>query len=267
MTNTTEVSNESHFFAVLKSAMNLPGVKINRNDFLRKELSIYYPKSVVNLAIEKNPAAAGIPKEKIEQIAKSCINYETNKVTFLSGAAGIPGGIALAGTVPADTAQYFAHIVRIVQKLVYLFGWKELYNANEEFDDETTNQLTLFLGVMFGVNSANVAVSKLAKVAVVKVEKDIAKRALTKGTIYPIVKKIAERLGVKMTKEVFAKSVGKVIPLIGGVISGGLTYATFKPSAIRLKNYLIQLPIADVESYKSDQTDIIDADFVEINED
>ena len=144
---------------------------------------------------------------------------------------------------------------------------EELYNADEEFDDETTNQLTLFLGVMFGVNSANAAVSKLAKVATVKVEKDIAKRALTKGTIYPVVKKIAERMGVKMTKEIFAKSVGKVIPLIGGVISGGLTYATFKPSATKLKNYLIQLPIADVESYKTEQADIVDADFVEITED
>ena len=95
MSNVTEVSNESHLFAVLKSAMNFPGVKINRNDFLRKELSIHYPESVVHLAIEKNPAAAGIPKEKIDQIAKSCINYETNKVTVLSGATGIPGGFAL----------------------------------------------------------------------------------------------------------------------------------------------------------------------------
>ncbi|MCZ2845677.1 MAG: hypothetical protein O2U61_04160 [Candidatus Bathyarchaeota archaeon] len=36
---------------------------------------------------------------------------------------------------------------------------------------------------MFGVNAANAAVTQLAKTAAVKVEKDIARRALTKGRI------------------------------------------------------------------------------------
>jgi hypothetical protein len=270
MEKSIDKSNESKFFAVLKSAMNFPGVKINRSDFLRKELSVYYSPDIVNLAIDKNPASAGITKEEINKIAELCIKYETNRVTIISGAAGIPGGFAMIGTVPADTVQYFAHIVRVLQKLVYLFGWRELYNSNEEFDDETTNQFTLFLGVMFGVNAANAAVNQLAKTAAVKIEKDIARRALTKGTIYPIVKKIAEMLGIKMTKEIFAKTVGKIVPVIGGGISGGLTYITFRPLATRLRKYLIQLPLADVEFYKSEQTveaDIIEADYTEIKDD
>lgn len=267
ISNSVEVSNENKFFMVLKSAMNLPGVKINREDFLEKELSKRFSREIVNLAIKKNPAYAGITVKQIEEIAKSCINYETNQATLLSTAAGIPGGFAMLGTIPADTVQCFGHILRILQKLVYLYGWSALYNSKGDFDDETVNQLTLFIGVMFGVTAATGAISKLAGSAAIKLEKSLVNKALTKGTIYPIVKVVAQKLGVKMNKQIFAKSIGKVVPLIGGVVSGGLTYATFKPSALRLEKHLKTLPTADVDFYKNSSKsnlsdDIIDAEIV-----
>lgn len=254
-------NNESKYFMVLKSAMNLPGVQIKRDDFLRKELSLYFDSFIVDLAIRENPARAGITTEQIDKIASACINYETNKVSAISVAAGVPGGLAMWGTVPADTAQYFAHIVRVLQKLIYLYGWPELFNANEDLTDETMNLMTLFIGVMFGVNTANTAITKMAEVAAKNLEKKLINKALTNGVIYPIVKKIAAAIGVKMTKEIFAKGVSKVVPILGGVVSGALTYATFKPSALRLKHHLETLPTADVNHYsgaKSPDPDIID---------
>lgn len=264
MESSIKTSNQSKFLMILKSAMNLPGVQINRKDFLIKELSKHYPLNVVEIAIQKNPASAGITVKQLEKIAEACIKYETNKVTMISTAAGVPGGLAMLGTVPADTVQYFGHIIRILQKLIYLYGWKELYNSDGEFDDNTTNQLTLFIGVMFGVNAANATVAKLAQSMALKVEKSLTNKALTKGVIYPIVKKVAGILGVKMTKEIFAKGVGKIVPLLGGVISGGLTYITFKPAAVNLKKHLKKLPTADVDFYKLEHNDNEDIDFSEI---
>ena len=261
MENKVDISNENKFFMLLKAALNLPGVQINRTEFLRKELSKNFKPEIVNLAIERNPAYAGISIEQIEKIAKSCINHETRNVSLISTAAGIPGGFAMLGTVPADAAQYFAHIIRILQKLVYLYGWKELYNATGEFDDETTDKLTLFIGVMFGVSAANAAVTKIAQSAALKTEKALVNKALTKGVIYPVVKNIASILGIKMTKEIFAKGVGKLIPIVGGIVSGGLTYATFKPAANNLKVHLKKLPTADVEYCKSYQDENIEIDF------
>lgn len=255
MANDIETTDDGKFFMILKAAMNVPGVQIKRNKFLQKELSKYFSEDVVELAISKNPAYAGITTTEIEKIAKACIDYETNKVSGISAAAGIPGGLAMIGTVPADTAQYFAHIIRILQKLVYLYGWKELYNAEGDFDDETTNQLTLFIGVMFGVNAANAAITKLAQSVAIKVEKSLANKALTKTFIYPIVKKVAQILGVQMTKEIFAKGVSKVVPVLGGLISGGITYITFKPSARRLKKHLMSLPTADVNFFRKNYED------------
>lgn len=261
--NNVEVYDDK-FVMVLKSAMNMPGVQIRRADFLRKELSKRFSKDTVELAISRNPAFAGISVSEIDAIAKSCISVETKRVSAISVAAGIPGGLAMIGTIPADITQYFAHIVRVLQKLVYLYGWKELYNASGEFDDETVDKLTLFIGVMFGVNTANAAVTKIAQSAAVKVEKNLANKALTKTAIYPIVKKIAQALGYKMTKEIFAKGVSKAVPILGGIVSGTITYATFRPAANNLKKHLKELPMADVEFYKGTHEDIVDIDFSDI---
>lgn len=43
-----------------------------------------------------------MPLDRIEHIANESINFETAKVTALSTTAGIPGGLAMLGTVPAD---------------------------------------------------------------------------------------------------------------------------------------------------------------------
>ena len=41
-----------------------------------------------------------------------------------------------------------------------------------------------------------------------------------------------------MTKEVFAGFFKRGIPVVGGVIGGGITYASFKPCCYRLKDAL-----------------------------
>ena len=41
-----------------------------------------------------------------------------------------------------------------------------------------------------------------------------------------------------MTKQVFAGFFKKAIPVVGGVIGGGITFATFKPCCDKLKHTL-----------------------------
>jgi len=241
-----KIQNESgKFEMVLQSAVRIPGVKIDRDAFLRKELSKFFEPAVVDNAIANNPAQAGITVKDLDRIAQACINYETMKVSAISAVAGVKGGFAMAVTVPLDTAQFFAHIFRLAQKLAYLYGWQKLTTNEEELDDETAMHLTLFVGVMFGVNAANVAIKEIAQQAAQNVYRQFARKALTKGTVYPIVKKVAAMIGIKMTKKVFAKSISKIIPVVGAVASGSVTYAIFKPMAKRLKKYLEELPLAN----------------------
>ena len=91
---------------------------------------------------------------------------------------------------------------------------------------------------MYGVAGANTALKSMAKALGLGVEKKLINTALTKGTIYPIVKSVAKWFNVRMTKEIFAGFFKKSIPVVGGVIGGGITYATFKPCCERLKKTL-----------------------------
>lgn len=238
------------FETALVKASQLPMVRVDRELFLRKELRGKYSKETIELAIEYNPAYAGINVKDINKIAKSCITAETGKVTALSTLAGIPGGAAMIGTVPADLLQYFGHILRILQELIYLYGWQELDFNSNELTEETKNILILFIGIMFGVNGAVGTVNKLTEQVAKQVVKKLPQKALTKGTIYPIVKKVATLLGVKMTKEVFAKNVAKIVPVLGAAVSGGLTFATYKPMADKLRKYLESNELANVDYYK-----------------
>lgn len=254
-----------HFTAedVIQKAVKLPVVRVNREKFLYKELIKFYPEDTVRLAIEKNPAYAGIERDRINSISKHVINYETNKVSALSFAAGLPGGVAMAATVPADVVQYFGFMIRTMQKLAYLYGFSDFNLNEEEVSDETMNQITIFLGVMFGVQGANAGVKKIAAAAAQKVSRTLAHKALTKGTVYPVVKKIAQAVGIRMTKQIFAKGVSKIIPVVGGFVTGVLSYLTFKPCAKKLKKSFMDLPLSDPEFYKNQNSEIID---IEIDE-
>lgn len=71
-----------------------------------------------------------------------------------------------------------------------------------------------------------------------------------------------------MTKQVFAGFFKKAIPVVGGVLGGGITYMTFKPCCVRLKESLRNTRLSN-PNYQSSEEDeiIIDADFKEINTD
>ena len=227
----------------------MPGVKVDRDDFLRKELKNYCSPEQLNLAISSRPIN-GVSKEIIDRIANACINSHTTKVTTISAVAGIPGGFAMAGTIPADMAQYYWHVFVLAQKLAYLYGFPDLRDENGNLTDTASDMLTLFVGVMMGASAANQAIKGLAKEFAKQIVKRLPQKALTKTMYYPIIKQIAKWIGVKLTKETFAKGLGKVVPILGGVISGGLTLATFRPSAKRLQHKLQEEMFVINESYQ-----------------
>ena len=247
---------------IIIMGLRIPGIRIKRDDFLHRELQRYYPESTILDAINYTPAHAHISKKDIDHIANEVIQYERNCVSGISAALGIPGGVAIAATIPADIAQYYGYMLRAAQKLMYLYGFPEIDTSEKtsQFDSETINILTLCLGVMYGVAGANKALTTLANGLAAGVEKQLLKTALTKGTIYPIVKSIAKFFNVRMTKEVFAGFFKKAIPVVGGVVGGGITYLSFKPCCEKLKDSLQDTLLSnpDADSISSSPCIIID---------
>ena len=110
----------------LKKLVRLRGVRISREGFLRQELrKLHLSDAQIERAIASDPVSAGISRKLLDKLASDAISFETKKSTALSFAAGIPGGLAMLGTVPADLTQYYVHSLRIMQKLAYLYGWRE----------------------------------------------------------------------------------------------------------------------------------------------
>ncbi len=260
------VNNELTFEKVLLTAMRVPGVKIDRAKFLRKELIKYCPENTVAEAIRGNPAKAGISKQLIGQISKQVINYESTKVTGLSVAASLPGGAAAVGAAMADITSYFAFILRVVQELAYLYGFEQFDLREDDIDSETMNFLLLFLGVMFGVQGAASALRKLADTLAKHITKKLAQKALTKGTVYPIIKNIASKVGICMTKQIFADSVASAVPILGGVVSGGLTLAMFRPCCMKLRKNLASYNLCDPDYYRTIELKCEDADGAQADE-
>ena len=244
---------------VILLAFKVPGVSVNRENFLRKELFTKYSQETIDQVVLTTPMKAEIKQEDIEMIAASIIQNERLKVSGISAALGTPGGAAMVATIPVDIAQYYGCMLRVAQKLLYLYGFPQIeYKENEQaFDTETMNQIILCMGVMFGVANAKNGLLAVAKALGTGVEKQLVKKALTKGTIYPIVKSISKWFGVKMTKEVFAGFFKKAIPLVGGAVGGGLSYATFKPCCVKLKNVLENTYLSN-PNYKESEENIID---------
>ncbi len=225
---------------IIVLAIKSPGVHITRENFLKKELFKNHSQYEIDKAIATTPAQAGISSDEIDKIADEVIKFERNCVSGVSAALGAPGGWAMAATIPADIIQYYGYTLRATQKLLYLYGFPEIDSDEEglQLDSQTINQIILCLGVMNGVAGANNAVKGMAKALAVGVEKKLLNAALTKGTFYPLVKSIAKWFGIKMTKTIFAGFFKKAIPVVGGVIGGGITFFSFKPCCYRLKNVL-----------------------------
>lgn len=232
------------FMSLLTKAAQVPGVRIDREAFLSSALIHYCSAEQVARAIHLTPAQANISTSVISRAARASISFETSKVSALSAVAGLPGGIAMLGTIPADLTQYLAHVLRITQKLAYLYSWPDLFDNddNNNIDDATRNTLVLFLGMMFGAQSAQGAIKTLSTKIAAELVRRLPQQALTKGFVYPVVKIVAKYMGVQMTKTLFAGGIAKAIPVSGAVLSGGLTFGVYSTQARRLQRHLASLP-------------------------
>lgn len=228
----------------LAKVVRVPGVRVNRAEFLRQELrKLHLSDDVIARAINSNPLHAGVSLTEIDRLAEEAISYETNKSAAISFVAGIPGGFAMLGTIPADLMQYYVHALRIMQKLAYLYGWGELLPDGRETDDDTLGVLAVFFGVMLGVGGAAQSLTAFARIAAKTAYQNHAtKRALMSITWYPVVKHSLRLIGINVTKSTAAKGFSKLVPVIGGFVSSGLTFMALQSQSALLKEHLREIP-------------------------
>ena len=231
--NRTAENENTTLVGIVSAAIQVPGVKVDRDTFLREQFKNTTLEELKEI-IDYGPVAAGRTRDELKKKAQKLINTRTLASSGASFVAGLPGGLAMAATIPADMLQFYAVALRLAQELAYLYGEGDLWNDGMVDNERVTNQLILYCGAMLGANGAAQSIRVMTAALSKQLLKKLPQKALTKTFYYPVVKAIAKAFGVKMTKSVFAKGISKVVPVIGGVVSGGLTMATMIPMGNRL---------------------------------
>lgn len=120
-----EVSKDVSLETIITNAIKIPGIKVNRVEFLTK---IFNNEDVdIREVINHGPVFAGCSGEMLARIANKLIFKRTSESSAISFATGIPGGLTMAATIPADTFQFFGMALRMAQELTYLYGANDLW--------------------------------------------------------------------------------------------------------------------------------------------
>lgn len=240
---------------VFNAVIQIPGVKVNRKEFLDKQFQDSGTDKH-QLILEQGVIEAGCTKPELKDKSEKLIMMRTAESSGASLLAGLPGGIAMAATIPADVIQFYGVALRMAQELAYLYGEEDLWE-NKIPEKEVANRLMLYCGVMLGVSGATQAVRVLSSALAKQAIKKLPQKALTKMLIFRIIRSIAKVFGIRMTKEVFAKSVAKIVPVVGGVVCGTVTWVTMRPMGRRLREALEESKFNySEERYEKDVNDI-----------
>lgn len=224
----------------LNGILKMPGSKVNRAKYLTKTFKDLSPEDI-DICLKESPIKA-VSLERIEREANSAISSHTLKVTAISTASGIPGGLAMLATIPADLANYYYHVVAIGQKQGYLYGFPDMIDDNGNLTKDGEVMLTAFIGVMNNVKIANELIKKIAVEIGKRISEETATRiagnVLSKQIVAQSIEVVSKKLGAQITSKGAGRAVTKAIPFISGVICGGITFATFRPQAKRLHEAL-----------------------------
>ncbi len=234
--------------ALILKAVDNPQTRIDRESFLRNVL-FNYKKNVSTAQQElflENPVKA-LEITEINFIADKIINNDLWQTSALSFAAGIPGGPwGLVAAAP-DIVQNLGYYIALSQKLAYLYG-VNFQGVNEQEEEYRQSSTLLCLGFMLGVTGTETVVQKIIDNAWKKSGREFIEY-LMKTVIIKIAKNIAESLGQSLTKRSVSNILGKAVPLLGGLISGGITYAGFKKAALLMQKKLINFSTPNPTSY------------------
>ena len=225
--------SESFAEKAIKTAMSIPGVKVDRDSFLQNNFRRYG-----NTELLRSQSTREVYSIKeIDEVASAVVRLHLTEVTALSAASGLPGGLWAIPASLGDLSLFYAQVLITAQKLANVYGMPDILDGKDDLDDNAYRTLIILLGVATGVEGASQMFAKIAQAAI----KNAAKKAAEKpaaNAITIIVVKILEFLGKKATGKAVGNFIKKGIPIASAIISGAFTYASFRPMSRRLKKEL-----------------------------
>ena len=234
-----ETTNVTGWIKLMSAILNLPGAKVDRVEFLVKALRPHCTDEEIKKAALQRPIDV-ISEKLAAKIADEYITKETEKATLISTVTGIPGGASVFVAIPIDLVQYYYHTVIIAQKLAYLYGYPDLRDRTGKMKPSAYGLLLIFLGVMLGSDASTRAVKKVARTLSQDATSHLPQVNVPAVVWLPIAESMSKWIRGKVFKRSLTKRLIKAVPMLGGVVTGCLTYMSFKPNAKRLQKVMAE---------------------------
>jgi hypothetical protein len=221
----------------IRLALKIPAVSIDRNDFLLDSLADKASTPQINYALTHTPSRAGIVIDMLDDIADKVISDETRVTVATSAAAALPGGlVGVLGGAAADLVSFYAHIIRLCQKLCFLYGWRD-----KPVERISETSLILLIAVASGDSEAERELLRILEAdhRVAQVNAFVPDETSISAMVRD---KILTRLSLNVNRVILGTTAGKVIPVAGAITSSVITYNVLKPMARRLKLFLRSTP-------------------------
>lgn len=189
----------------------------------------------------------------VESAAKSFINYQIAKCTTSGFLTGLGGFITLPVAIPANISSVLYVQMRMIACLAQMGGFDTKSDQVQTLvyaclAGISLDQIVKQVGVKFGVKVANQMVKKIPGTVLTKINQRVGFRFLTKFGTKGLI------------------NLGKAIPVVGGVISGGFDFAETKIIANRAYQMFI---MGDFSTSTEDQEieNLLDDEKFELIED
>lgn len=182
---------------------------------------------LANDYLQKNPTT--------EAAAKDFINYQIVKCTTSGFVTGLGGLITLPVAIPANISSVMYVQMRMISCLAYMGG----YDTNSDqvqtlvyacLAGIALDQVIKGVGIRFGEKFAVAMVKKIPGEVLIKINQKVGFRFLTKFGTKGLI------------------NLGKAVPVVGGVISGGLDFAETRLIADRAYQLFIKGNISVLSS-------------------
>lgn len=108
---------------VLQQVVKLPVVKVDCSKFLVDKFSKELGPQDIPTLLEQGPTS--LSQEILDSVANACIRDNVLLASGTSVLAGLPGGLAMAITIPAYVAQFYGFSLKLAQELGYIYGYED----------------------------------------------------------------------------------------------------------------------------------------------
>lgn len=229
--------------SVLKLGLKLPFSKVDRARYLRRSFAHRVADEEQMRAVLADKPSSVFPNGIVEKMADREIRWHAFWVSFFSVLCALPpDGWLMWVLILVDFVQFQVFVFVTLQKLLYLYGCKDLHGKDNLEEERSMDMMLLLVSVVMIGKSQVMRLAKSAfGLAVKQVIQRFAVRLMTRLVVLNFLRQLAKWFGIVLTKDMVVSGLSMLVPLICALVSGLITLWLFMPMMKRLHRHLREL--------------------------